>query len=521
MALRIDSSQNRNLYVGTGTEVAVNDGNAIITGDVGIGTTIPGRKLTLSQSVSGETQQLLLVNRNDTNGDTSGILFGVLDNATYAKAGIFFERTDLQARGSLHFATDNSSDSGHATKADARMTITHDGNVGIGNVTPDHKLQVAGPVNALGYVNDEGSNKNRLLFPKGASLNSGIVTGAIRIKLPVSWTNTMMRIKVRIYDYSTGESFDVNLAGYNHTGSGGYWVNTTAWIDSQSGIDRNFTVRFGYDNSCCIIYIGELASSWTYVKVNVIDVMLNHSGTVGAWATGDWAITTTTSGFVAVTKTITNCQTNNWARTGQDVYFGSGTGNVGIGTTSGIDARLKLVQANSGTNNTIITQDNARKIFIGRDSIKATDLSNNAAMLYIQQNDGEATFGGPVFMDAGLTVGTTNAHTAQIGLKHLLGYCENTDIDIGTEDIKTLALATYQAVFFDYLVKNGTNLRAGTITAVHDGTNVTFNEVSTVDVGNTGDIKLGVIISGTNLKLQATVLSNNWIVKANIRGIKV
>ena len=41
MALRIDSSQNRNLYVGTGTEVAVNDGNAIITGKVGIGVTGP------------------------------------------------------------------------------------------------------------------------------------------------------------------------------------------------------------------------------------------------------------------------------------------------------------------------------------------------------------------------------------------------------------------------------------------------------------------------------------------------
>ena len=40
MALRIDSSQNRNLYVGT-AEVAVSDGNAIITGNVGIGTTSP------------------------------------------------------------------------------------------------------------------------------------------------------------------------------------------------------------------------------------------------------------------------------------------------------------------------------------------------------------------------------------------------------------------------------------------------------------------------------------------------
>ena len=128
---------------------------------LGIGTTSPSRQLTLSQDVSGETQQLLLVNRNDTNGDTSGILFGVLDNATYAKAGIFFERTGLQARGSLHFATDGSSDSGHATKSDARMTITSDGNVGIGTTSPTATLQVTGDIK-IGSGAGSGSDSNNM-----------------------------------------------------------------------------------------------------------------------------------------------------------------------------------------------------------------------------------------------------------------------------------------------------------------------------------------------------------------------
>ena len=91
----------------------------------------------------------------------------------------------------------------------------------------------------------------------------------------------------------------------------------------------------------------------------------------------------------------------------------------------------------------------------------------------------------------------------------------------GTEDIKSLALSTYQAVFFDYVIKNGTNLRAGTLTAAHDGTNIKFNEVSTVDLGNTTDVKLKVVIDGSNMKLQATTLTDNWTIKANIRGIKV
>ena len=88
-------------------------------------------------------------------------------------------------------------------------------------------------------------------------------------------------------------------------------------------------------------------------------------------------------------------------------------------------------------------------------------------------------------------------------------------------NIKTLPLATYQAVFFDYVIKNGTNLRAGTVTAVHDGSNVEFTDTSTKDLGNTSGVTLSVDISGTNLRLRATTTSNNWTVKANIRGIKV
>ena len=45
MASRIDYSQNRKLYVGTTAEVTVADGNAIIAGNVGIGTISPKAKL--------------------------------------------------------------------------------------------------------------------------------------------------------------------------------------------------------------------------------------------------------------------------------------------------------------------------------------------------------------------------------------------------------------------------------------------------------------------------------------------
>lgn len=83
MALRIDSSQNRNLYVGTGTEVAVDDGNAIITGNVGIGTTSPGVKLRIKgagSSINSQTDVMAIIqNSTYDSGDNSGenkLIFG-------------------------------------------------------------------------------------------------------------------------------------------------------------------------------------------------------------------------------------------------------------------------------------------------------------------------------------------------------------------------------------------------------------------------------------------------------------
>ena len=96
-----------------------------------------------------------------------------------------------------------------------------------------------------------------------------------------------------------------------------------------------------------------------------------------------------------------------------------------------------------------------------------------------------------------------------------IDYGTNTDVDTGTENVATATGA--EAAFFDYVVKNGTNVRAGTITAATDGTNVEYNETSTADLGDTSDIKLKVVLSSSDLILQATATSDNWNVSSFIR----
>jgi len=101
----------------------------------------------------------------------------------------------------------------------------------------------------------------------------------------------------------------------------------------------------------------------------------------------------------------------------------------------------------------------------------------------------------------------------------LLSNQENTDVDTGTETVASVAIATYTAAFFDFVIKKTTNVRSGTVYACHDGTNVEFTETSTQDLGDTSDVTLSVDISGTDMRLRATTTSDDWSVKSLIRAI--
>ena len=107
----------------------------------------------------------------------------------------------------------------------------------------------------------------------------------------------------------------------------------------------------------------------------------------------------------------------------------------------------------------------------------------------------------------------------RLNTKALLSNQENTDIDTGAEVVAQVSTTDYTAAFFDFVVKKGTNVRSGTVYACHDGTNVEFTETSTNDLGDTSDVTLSVDISGGNMRLLATVTSDDWSVKSLIRAI--
>ena len=85
--------------------------------------------------------------------------------------------------------------------------------------------------------------------------------------------------------------------------------------------------------------------------------------------------------------------------------------------------------------------------------------------------------------------------------------------------IYSVPLSAYTGAWFEYTAKGTTSLRAGNIASIFSGTSINHNETTTTDIGDTSDLLLDVIISGTNATLTASATTSNWEIKTIIRSI--
>jgi hypothetical protein len=138
----------------TGGAPIVNTLRLLNNGFVGINTTTPEFLTTLSTTSLDQALLSLKGLQGGTNGAAGsvGILFGYSGVNNYNKAGIFFEGdTSGSAVGTLHFATTGTGGVYTVTKANARMSITGNGNVGIGNTSPSYRLDLSNDANDSTY----------------------------------------------------------------------------------------------------------------------------------------------------------------------------------------------------------------------------------------------------------------------------------------------------------------------------------------------------------------------------------
>jgi hypothetical protein len=194
-----------------------------------------------------------------------------------------------------------------------------------------------------------------------------------------------------------------------------------------------------------------------------------------------------------------------------DIVFGLGTA-VSTDITEAAQDKVLLLNNDRtivapSLTTALIDGEGTGRVLITREYLTDNYTANSGIDgVYLPLSGGTLT--GPV---TGTTFNVSNA---------LLDYQENVNVDTGSPKvIGIISKLSYDAVFFDYVVKNGSNLRAGIVMAVHDGTSVTYTDTSTSDLGDTSGVSFTVDISGNDLRLNATVTTDNWIIKALIRGI--
>ena len=96
---------------------------------------------------------------------------------------------------------------------------------------------------------------------------SSPVTGTMKIRLPVSWTNTMGVYKIMLYEYNGRGSSEITVSFYNYSSSQSYHNYSYQLNGAFEG-----AVRIAHDGSGCCILLGDTSYNWNYIKVYVYQV---------------------------------------------------------------------------------------------------------------------------------------------------------------------------------------------------------------------------------------------------------
>jgi hypothetical protein len=84
--------------------------------------------------------------------------------------------------------------------------------------------------------------------------------------------------------------------------------------------------------------------------------------------------------------------------------------------------------------------------------------------------------------------------------------------------VASFPTGSHDSVHFDYVVKDGTNYRTGTVMGVWDGSgNVEYTDTSTNDIGDTLTVTFVVDTNAGNVRLKTSATTGTWTVKTATR----
>ena len=460
------------------------------SGNVGIGTTSPANTLEVHVDTS-KTDPIRMAKDQGANqhgasmafiGGTDGAIergqLGFAHTGSNADTILTGETADamiLKAVGAFQLGTGG---------GNIRMTIDSSGNVGIGTTSPAYGLDVSGTTRLLGDT---------------------LITG----NLTVSGTQFATQHEtVQITD-------NLLLINNGEVGAGVTASGSIAGIEVDRGTLTNY--RFVFDENDDNFQIGEIGD---------LQAVATREGSPTASGIPYW-----------------NSSQNRFDTDGAMLFTGGVlyASEMGVGVTSPV-ARLEVNDGGTAKDILLkVTADDATPypFMVGNDTYSTTDtngvgiLQNNAGLgqilnvatncIYLDTSGGVKLSAGSQYVNEFSTDGTLvgNSDTAipteqavKTYVDGVIDSPENIDVDTGTETVDSFADTTGDGCVWHYTVKNGVNLRTGTVMACWDSSNnVEYTEVATNSLGTTTGLTLSVDISANVVRLRATASTDNWSVK--------
>jgi hypothetical protein len=404
MASRVSLIQSRSIYVGTLNSVAPSDGNLIVTGNVGIGTTSPSYKLDvsgdirstnidlatqgvnvssygfLSQTLSGQMTFLgHNVRASNTVNNTALVVNGgwisSLIKQYYSEGITFHTSTTEYAAGATYPLADTE-----------RMRITSAGNVAIGVTGTSAKLESfqasawtgsnyaikANHYSTFNGIRINGQDQERDIYQENTSFGIGIATsGAQPIKFLISNSSEVMRVagngnvgigttspsyKLQVQADGDGlyvsaasvSPFTQDIAVFRYGGNG-----NAVKIENQGGkaaiqarLDNGTAMDLSLNASGGNVGIGTAAP---YDKLEVSGAISATGATAGLSAQGHSTTLAVSSGTSYLYAVDWGAEFKPLSIQGKTIDLGTGTGST--------SSRLHITNAgNVGINNTSPTE---------------------------------------------------------------------------------------------------------------------------------------------------------------------
>ena len=247
------------------------------SGNVGIGTTAPAGRLSIAGSASDAW----------ATGSSGGLTFNGVTSSGVSTISTFLDNTSIRIGAGVTQKT-GIFINGQTAAGGSYVAFSAGGAERVR--VDSNGLTVANNITQNGVsIRPYGSSGSDIRVFKNLAAHtvaSASVTGTLKITLPFSFTQSIITLKLKGYNYNATGYWEMNLAGYMHSGSS-TWVNTSA---DTNGTSTPFTsVRFGHDGTRCCILLGTTATVLSYPKVIIDELMVSFAGSTADWSTG-WSI---------------------------------------------------------------------------------------------------------------------------------------------------------------------------------------------------------------------------------------